>query len=185
MNVWKIDDKISMKHCDELEAKFGVANSSHIDVNVDHVSETQFETIPRKFHSGPSTLHVHLREIVSTERLGHQIGVDGNKPTSVHPISSSMPGGQRTYPNCYCGDMCAVVVCGKEKNAERRFFGCSSYNKYRLNTREVDCCNYFKWIDQPWCEMGLEYAYELQAEINRLKKVNAVLRESNERPRFW
>ena len=185
INDWEIDDETLMKHFDELEEKIGVASSSHIDFDVDHVPETQFEPVPRKFHSGSSTLHGRLCEVVSAEMPSHQHRVGGNLLTPIHPVGPSVPRGQRSYPTCYCGVMCVVVVCRKEKNAGRRFFGCSSYNEHRLNPREYDCCNYFKWIDQPLCERGLEYAHELQAEISRLKIVNEELRTNIGRPRMW
>lgn len=83
---------------------------------------------------------------------------------------------QPSYPACYCGIECEVVVCRTKKNAGRRFDGCNAYNYHRINPDQVGCCSYFDWLDPPICPRRVENALKVQAEVSRLEKLNRELR---------
>ena len=179
--VWEIDDDTLAKHCEQLEAQGVIVSSSHIDLDVDYVPETQFDPIPVQTEARTSTLHSSLRQVVSNQTPWHQPIFESNILIPLHPVPPAMPRGERSYPNCDCGAMCIVVVSKKERNAGRRFFCCSSFHESQLNPGEVGHCNHFKWIDKPLCERGVEYAHEVQGEIRRLEHVIKELKGSTGR----
>jgi len=170
MDDWEIDDETMAKCLDDFEAQRNDDNEKQpVNNDVEYVPETQFDPIPDTEQSVTSSLNARLRAIVANQRPGKEICVDGNIIGPLHPIGPTLSPG--AYPVCHCGDECVVVVAKTEKNAGRRFFGCSSYEEQLYNSNEGGYCNYMQWIDPPMCARGLQYALEMQAEVKRLNKL--------------
>ena len=149
-----------MKYCEEVESEF-----DKMCVEVDFVSETQYDALDKSSNHERRTVKSVGREDAVGERSGKQICFDNELVDRVH----------RQWPKCHCGVVCEVVVCRNSKNAGRRFYGCALFNDHKIQPNAVDTCNFFEWIDPLMCRRGVEYSLEMQAEVSRLEKENSKL----------